>query len=131
MEIVINKCWGGFGLSIEAVKELHKLKDPHVKCITKDEYFGNSTAWRTGEQRLQHLRTCNIPILEDGTILLEEHRYEDRDCKLLVKVVKKLGTMANGQNAELEIVKVPNGVKYEIDEYDGVESIHEKHRSWR
>ena len=37
---------------------------------------------------------------------------------------------ANGPCASLEIVQIPDDVEYEIDEYDGSESIHEVHRSW-
>ena len=49
---------------------------------------------------------------------------------MLVDVVERLGKKANGESAELKVVEIPDGVEYEIDEYDGVESIHEKHRSW-
>jgi len=53
-----------------------------------------------------------------------------RDNKILVKVVKELKEEANGCCAELKIVKIPADVRYEIEEYDGMESIHEKHKSW-
>ena len=41
-----------------------------------------------------------------------------------------LGEKANTRFSDLKIVEIPDGVDYEIDEYDGIESIHEKHRSW-
>ena len=53
-----------------------------------------------------------------------------RDNKILVKVVKELKEEANGNCAELKIVKIPANIEYEIDNYDGMESIHEKHKSW-
>jgi hypothetical protein len=41
-----------------------------------------------------------------------------------------MGEEANDQFAKLEIVEIPDGVEWQIDEYDGYESIHEVHRSW-
>jgi hypothetical protein len=53
-----------------------------------------------------------------------------RDDPELVKVVEELGDAANGRFAQLEVVEIPADVDWFIDEYDGSESIHEKHRSW-
>ena len=36
----------------------------------------------------------------------------------------------NGKHATLKIVKIPDGVEWEIEEYDGREWISEKHRTW-
>ncbi len=32
--------------------------------------------------------------------------------------------------SKLQIVSIPDGVSFYIDDYDGMESIHEDHRSW-
>ena len=134
MEIVINTCYGRFGLSEEAIIELHKLKCPHIKEMTEEEYFGKGY-FNTKEKRTQHLKFCSIPSI-NGTLLLDDHSYDSdeeykpRTCKLLVKVVKKLGKKANGDHAKLSIIEIPNDVDFEISEYDGIETIHEKHMSW-
>lgn len=57
-------------------------------------------------------------------------RPDDRADPLLVQTVEELGEAANGAHAELKIVEIPDGTKWEIDEYDGMESIHEVHQSW-
>ena len=54
----------------------------------------------------------------------------DRTDPKLVEVVEKLGLRANGECADLKIVDIPEDIEYYIDDYDGVESIHEAHRSW-
>ena len=36
----------------------------------------------------------------------------------------------NIKHSKETIVKIPANVEYEIDDYDGMESIHEKHKSW-
>ena len=48
-----------------------------------------------------------------------------------LRVAEKRGSeWASSRLGELRIVEVPDGVDWEIDEYDGVESIHEKHQVW-
>ena len=54
----------------------------------------------------------------------------ERDDIDLVAVVEELGEEANGKFSELEVVEIPDSVKWEIDNYDGIETIHEVHRSW-
>ncbi len=58
------------------------------------------------------------------------HYDVPRDDPALAQAVEELGEKANGTYAKLEVVEIPDGTKYEIDEYDGQESIHEVHRSW-
>ena len=48
-----------------------------------------------------------------------------------VKVVKQLGKKAGGDCSSLEIVDVPEGLNYTIEEYDGNEWVAESHRTWR
>jgi hypothetical protein len=62
---------------------------------------------------------------------LWEHRDIDRDDPVLVAVVRELGVDADTRYAKLKIVEVPYGVDWTIEEYDGVEWVAEKHRTWR
>jgi len=49
----------------------------------------------------------------------------------LIAAIEKVGeNKASGKLAKVRIVDIPDGVKWEIDEYDGIETIHECHRSW-
>ncbi len=65
--------------------------------------------------------------------LLPEDRwyYDDRrsDPELL-RIVGDLGEEANGPYSSLAIVKIPDGVDWCIEDYDGREWIAEKHRIW-
>lgn len=54
-----------------------------------------------------------------------------RDCPHLVKVVEELGSRANSAYADLKVVQIPDGVEWQIDEYDGNEWVAERHRTWR
>lgn len=55
---------------------------------------------------------------------------EDRSNPKLIECVEKLGDIANGRYACLIIVEIPDDVEWEIEEYDGVEWVSEKHRTW-
>ena len=56
--------------------------------------------------------------------------YDFRNDARLVECVETLGEEADGRFAELKVVEIPDDVEWEIEEYDGLESIHEVHRVW-
>lgn len=139
MKIVINKCYGGFSLSDEAIEMYLTLKGrKFYKCSQKLE----------AEQRLMGSDFLFCPK-EDYDRLEKEFVEKDRswvnfnklnlsfcsrdiprDDPDLVKVVRKLKGKANGYFAKLKIVTIPDDVKWEIDEYNGMECVEEVHRSW-
>ena len=53
-----------------------------------------------------------------------------RDDPLLVSIVCTLGERANGKYSRLKVVEIPDGVEWQIDEYDGSEWVAEAHRTW-
>jgi hypothetical protein len=53
-----------------------------------------------------------------------------RDDIHLVRVVRELGNKANAANADIRVVQIPDDVEWTIEEYDGVEWVAEKHRTW-
>lgn len=55
----------------------------------------------------------------------------ERTDEDLVKVVETLGSeKASGRLSQLQVVEIPDDVVWELDEYDGIETVHEIHRSW-
>lgn len=62
----------------------------------------------------------------DYLYLNEEHRTDS----VLTEVVEELGEKANGYRAQLKVVEIPDDMKYEITDYDGIETLHEIHRVW-
>lgn len=53
-----------------------------------------------------------------------------RNNKNLVKVVQEMWKESWGEFAELKVVTIPSGIKWQIWEYDGVEWIAERHKTW-
>ena len=56
---------------------------------------------------------------------------DDRSNYLLIEAVSKLKDKANGLYSELKIVEIPDDVEWILQDYDGVEWIAEKHRTWK
>jgi hypothetical protein len=93
-KIVINRKYGGFSLSQEAMAMYRELHGPD-KIYARD-----------------------IP----------------RDDPMLVQVIQTLGEQASsGSYAMLEIIEIPDDIPadgWTIQDYDGIEWVAEKHRTW-
>lgn len=101
MEVVLNKCYGGFSVSEKVYKELN---------IKWDNYG--------------YLTNEDLKIKSDNY-----NKY--RTNKKLIKAIKKIGLKeASGTHAELKIIEIPDDVNWEINEYDGIESVIDKERHW-
>ena len=55
---------------------------------------------------------------------------EYREDPILIEVVEELGEKANGRYAQLEIVDIPDGMNYEINDYDGIETLRPNVPTW-
>jgi hypothetical protein len=127
MKVVINKCYGGFGLSLEAVAKLKGCG--HIKKMKRSEYFKLAPYVEDKQKQADHLRICNV-LANKTHVYTDEHRNSSRDCPELVRVVEEMGDKSSGRHSKLDIVEVPDGVEYTIEEYDGQEHIAEVHRTW-
>jgi len=52
-----------------------------------------------------------------------------RDCPVLVEMVEGGGVDSN--YSSLKVVEIPDDVEWYIEEYDGLEHVAERHRTWR
>jgi hypothetical protein len=64
-----------------------------------------------------------------GAIITNEDDIKRND-PILVEIVEQIGETANGGFAKLKVVKIPDDVQWQIEEYDGVEWVAETHRIW-
>lgn len=141
-KVVINACFGGFGLSEAAYEKLIEYGVPVRKYVQQQrgpDGLYNRPPENEGEIIFD--RDLDGPDDHSRTMRRLSGRYWDtwldgkRDHPLLVRVVEELGaghrTGASGQYSHLRIVEVPDGVEWEISEYDGNERIAEVHRTWR
>lgn len=90
------------------------------------------------------INTCygGFSVSEDGiaryleiTGIKPSKNFYNRDIPrndpALVQVVEEMGADADGRCAELKVVDIPDDVEWQIEEYDGIEWVAEKHRTWR
>jgi len=143
MKLVINKCYGGFGLSLLAQQR-------YLELVGKKAYFYHQTKYTFRDGVDEYERVVD---LKDNRISIETYTEDlgesftpsigttrksywyagslERNNLVLVQVVEELGSgRASGGCSALEVVDIPDDIEYEIDDYDGIESVHEAHRSW-
>ena len=154
-KIVINTCYGGFGLSNIACKRYLELKGKKAYFFTHDfsnysldnlipttvdsnemfvlvytipnpmEYLRKDKPWHTMTDKEKEKNNARYDKVSFNTNDLR------RDDPILIKVIEELGTKANTKYSELKIISIPNNVKWEIEEYDGQEWVSEKHKIWK
>ena len=121
MKVAVNKCYGGFRLSDKAWELLTKLTfeegDKEEMALMKE--LGQTFNPR---QRARDYMRYNVESY------LNEAEW--RQNPKLIRVIEELGEGASGDGAQIVIVEIPLGIEWFIQEHDGVESIHEKHRKW-
>lgn len=130
-EIVVNRCYGGFGLSHEATMEYAKRKGITLYAfVQKGRKYIPYEGERDKNAILVYYATASDwPVTQDHDAFWYD-RNLDRSDPVLVSVVKDWGERASDTLAKLAVVDIPDDVDWEIDEYDGYESVEEKHRSW-
>lgn len=131
MKIVINRCYGGFSLSGVAIKWLVQNHPDFLQGTPIKKYYGSTTAHTIdlGDGFMEDQR--GVTVCRDG-VIYSPYGIDDefRSHPALIECVEALGKAANGRHAELKIVEIPDGISWEIDDYDGMESIEESHSSW-
>ena len=106
MKLVINRCWGGFSISRAAAE--YMAARGHEDATDALERKGGPAGWFGFICRAHELRTH----------------------PLLVEAVEVLGNQANGEHAVLKVIEIPDDVEWYINDYDGMETVHEVHRTW-
>jgi hypothetical protein len=144
-EIVINTCYGGFGLSFDALKAYYILKGKEIYS-----YYPYDTSdainWKykkTDDGAKDDSMLVLYTTIDCGEFFsqsdavwqnLGDNQVDDykikRDDPDLIAVIKNLKDKANGDCANLKIVEVPDDVKWKIEDYNGAEHIAEQHRTW-
>lgn len=109
-KVVVNHGYGGYSLSEEAVKRLREMgcEGAEKEAVAGEYYSDGSGPKRDG-----------YPVYPD---------HIPRDAPELVALLEEGEVRVGGPHASPEVVEVPDGVEWVITEYDGAETLREKHR---
>ena len=101
MKIAINKCYSGFSVSKAVYQELG-IRYTNYGCLDNKD-FG----------------------------ITNDNYFAWRSNPRLIAAIEKLGEKeSSGNLAKIKVVDVPDDIEWSIDDYDGFETVEEKHRSW-
>lgn len=134
MKLVINSCYGGFGVSYEGMKRYFQLKGWDFYAATFTGFDGPlievtdpKTAFvifyfknHIPVDREESSDEINARFELAGNVNVKDIPRHDPE---LVRVVEELGSDAYGRHAKLTVCDIPSGYSYRITEYDGYESI--------
>lgn len=114
--VAVNKEHGGFSISQEVVDI---LKENNIKMDLSGQEDSSF-----------------FPISEYGyfvhnkTFFIESDNYHEcRTFFPLIEAIRKAKN-PNGKLSHIEIVEIPDDIKWYIDDYDGFEIVREEHRTW-
>lgn len=138
MKVVINAKFGGFGLSEAAYEKLHQWgvpikayiyekRDPETQLYLPEPLNDGEVIF---DRTLSEPSQLNTAMIHLSGKYWDTWTKENRTHPLLIRVVEELKDGANGRCSKLKIVEIPDGTDYQIDEYDGLEHVAEKHRVW-
>lgn len=103
MKIVINTCFGGFGISNQCAELMG------AKLVKSSWGDGYNHVWPDDKWDTD-FRT---------------------DERLIALIEEKGAEWCSDSCACLKVVEIPDDVEWEIDDYDGIETIVDVHRRWR
>lgn len=137
MKVILNKCYGGFDVSDEAY-ELYAKKAEIRLYKYSDSSSGRRCLEKCGANDRWHYVSYYFKKDYGDVVDLEdvdwgEHVYldsEHREDPILVEVVEELGSEASGRFGKLVVVEITDGLDYVVDDYDGIETLHENVRCW-
>ena len=136
-KVVVNRCFGGFNLSGPAIVayakrkgiEAHHWTRPYIcsllgKTVEAKGIFHGATVALVPQPEGEP-----VPVPEGQDYHVDRFDLE-RDDPDLIAVIEELGDEANGSCSKLKVVEIPSDVEWGIEEYDGLEHVAEKHRTW-
>ena len=132
--IVINHCYGGFGLSMAAIKKLHRKKSDVVRYSPFENWCKHSEETSFSGKKKYIENAYNFPVVKKNNEYMVATIETGDLCRIhpdVLEVVETMGKESWGRYSELCIVEIPGDIDWYISEYDGIEKVEEyTHRSW-
>ncbi len=149
-KVIINKCFGGYGFDPFTVQKYAEAKgirlywykwDHMVDVGTLKEYMVKTPFEKIMEDDSLHIGyhaftrdmgDTHIRDWRDENCCTDEFYIKNDDASrtdpVLINIIEKYGNQnVHGCHAPT-VIEVPDGVEWVVYEYDGLETLHEKHR---
>ena len=136
-KVILNKCFGGFDVSKEAYM-LYAKKKGLTLYLYESEFINRKFIYKKVNDDNSIFRHYFIKDMGDNVEISNEdyEKYclylkdEHREDPILIEVVEELGEKASERFGNLKVVEIPDDLEYVIDEYDGIETLHQKVEEW-
>ena len=136
MKVILNKSYGGFSVSQKGYIAYAKKAGIDLYCYERTD---SKTYTRVDDPKTGHSALYSWFTKNHGkTVSSEKLDWSDcfylnsdkREDPILISVVEELGDEVNTIYSNLKVVDIPDDMDYVIDDYDGVETLHERVREW-
>lgn len=149
-KVIINKCFGGYGFDPFTVQKYAEAKGVRLYWYKRDcnVYIGNLKEYmvkipfemimKDDGVRLWYVALTKdmgdsyIRDWNDENVCSNEFEIPNNDTSrtdpVLIGIIEKYGDQNTHSCHAPTVVEVPDGVEWIIEEYDGFETLHEKHR---
>lgn len=136
-KVILNKCYGGFDVSKEAYM-LYAKKKGLTLYLYESNFVDRKFIYKKVNNDDSIFRHYFTKDMGDNVEINNEDydkyclylRDEHREDPVLIEVVEELGEKASGRFGNLQVVEIPDDLDYVIDEYDGIETLHQKVQEW-
>ena len=136
-KVILNKCYGGFDVSKEAYM-LYAKKKGLTLYLYESNFVDRKFIYKKVNNADSIFRHYFTKDMGDNVEISNEDydkyclylRDEHREDPVLIEVVEELGEKASGRFGNLQVVEIPDDLDYVIDEYDGIETLHQKVQEW-
>lgn len=136
-KVILNKCFGGFDVSPEGYQLYAKKKGFNLYAYkTNDNLLYDYVEAPTNDDWNLNYYTQCLGLGKDIRSNREDHKNmlylnsDYREDATLIEVVEELGKNASGNFGDLVVVEIPADMEYVIDDYDGMETLHQKVQEW-
>jgi len=133
-KVILNKCFGGFKPSRKAYELYAKKKG--LELYLYELHINNQKTSYHKVNKSDSIFTMYLTkdygnvvdsINNKDRLYLDDSHREDAT---LIEVVEELGYEASSYASLLKIVEIPDDLDYVIDNYDGIETLHQRVQEW-
>lgn len=139
MKVILNKQFGGFHPSPVAYMAYAKkcgfpLYAYKLNSFSRENKYERQDVCDPKDNWVWFFKKDFGPAFSMTEEEFDEYYFslgsDDREDPVLIEVVEELGEDASAYVSKLVVVEIPDGLDYTVDDYDGMETLHQKVKIW-